>query len=254
MLETAYISLLCIITLLGVVTWLGTAKRPNKYGRYMKKDQKNTIAERKGWLMFEAPQWFSFALFFWLTAAETNLNAATYVLFGLWQCHYIYRAIIYPLRMKTEGKRLPIETIYFGIFFNSANGFINAYAVGHMEHLMSAAWLSDPRFIIGLAIAVAGWLINFHSDSTLINLRKPGDTGYKIPYGGMFRYVSAANYFGEILLWTGWAIMSWTPAGLVFAFFTVCNLGPRALSHHKWYVATFPEYPKERKALIPGVI
>lgn len=249
-----YIGLLCIITLLGLVTLWGTAKRPNKYGRYMKANQKNTIAERKGWLLFEAPQWFSFALVFWLTAAETNMNAATYVLFALWQGHYLYRALIYPLRMKTQGKRLPIETVYFGIFFNAANGFVNAYAVGHASHLAEAAWLLDPRFLVGFVVAVCGWLINFHSDSVLVNLRKPGETGYKIPHGGMFRYVSAANYFGEIVLWTGWAIMSWTPAGLVFAFFTVCNLGPRAISHHKWYVSTFPDYPQHRKALIPGLL
>ena len=249
-----YIGLLVVITLLGCFTWWGTAKRPNRYGRYMKDNQKNTVPERIGWLMFEAPQWFSFALFFWLTAAQTNLNAATFVLFGLWQCHYFYRALIYPLRMKSEGKRLPKETIYFGVFFNSANGFVNAYAIGHAEHLMSADWLNDPRFMIGLAVAVFGWIINFHSDSVLVNLRKPGETGYKIPHGGMFRFISAANYFGEIVLWCGWAIMSWTPAGLVFAFFTIANLAPRAISHHRWYKNTFPEYPINRKALIPWVV
>lgn len=254
MLYYIYIGLMVVITLLGLITWWSTTKKPNRYGRYMKPNQKNTIDERKGWLIFEAPQWFSFAIVFWLTAAATNLNPATYVLFGLWQCHYIYRALIYPMRMKASNKRLPMETVYFGLVFNSANGFINAYAVGHMEHLATAAWLSDPRFIVGLVVAVSGWIINFHSDSVLINLRKPGETGYKIPNGGMFRFVSAANYFGEIVLWTGWAMMSWTPAGLVFAFFTICNLGPRAVSHHRWYRETFPDYPGNRKALIPGLL
>src|SRR3546814_2048904 len=72
---------------------------------------------------------------------------------------------------------------------------------------MSDAWFSDPRFGLGLAIAVAGWLINFQADSILIRLRSDGVPGYKIPRGGAFRYVSAANYFGEIVLWTGWAVM-----------------------------------------------
>jgi len=32
---------------------------------------------------------------------------------------------------------------------------------------------------------------------------------------------------------------------------TIANLAPRALANHKWYKETFPEYPSQRKALIP---
>lgn len=249
-----YYTLLGLICFLAISTFLATRKKANRYGRYMKDNQKNTIDARLGWLIFESPQAFSFAIFFWLTASQTNINAATITLFALWQGHYIYRALIYPWRMKAGNKKFPMGSVYFGLVFNAANGFVNAYAVGHAEHLMTAEWLSDPRFIIGLVIAQIGWLINFHSDSILVNLRAPGETGYKIPQGGAFRYVSGANYLGEIILWCGWAIMSWTPAGLIFALFTIANLGPRALSHHQWYLDKFPDYPKSRKALIPGVL
>ena len=36
--------------------------------------------------------------------------------------------------------------------------------------------------------------MNVQADYILINLRKPNEKGYKIPRGGMFEYVSAANY------------------------------------------------------------
>ncbi|NCX34980.1 MAG: hypothetical protein EBX23_06415, partial [Proteobacteria bacterium] len=29
---------------------------------------------------------------------------------------------------------------------------------------------------------------------------------------------------------------------------------PRALAHHKWYQEKFSDYPKSRKAIIPGII
>ena len=90
-----------------------------------------------------------------------------------------------------------------------------------------------------------------HSDRVLINLRKPGETGYKIPVGGGYRWVTAPNYLGEILEWTGWAILTWSTAGLSFAVFTMANLAPRAFSNHTWYRENFPDYPPERKALIP---
>jgi len=43
------------------------------------------------------------------------------------------------------------------------------------------------------------------------------------------------------------------PAGLAFAVWTIANLAPRARSNHKWYRETFPDYPENRKALLPGV-
>ena len=59
---------------------------------------------------------------------------------------------------------------------------------------------------IGLAIWLAGWCNVVAADVTLVKLRKPGESGYKIPRGGLFEYVSAANYFSEIVEWVGYAI------------------------------------------------
>ena len=40
-----------------------------------------------------------------------------------------------------------------------------------------------------------------------------------------------------------------------FAFFTACNIGPRAYQHHQWYLAKFgSDYPRERKAVIPFLV
>jgi hypothetical protein len=87
----------------------------------------------------------------------------------------------------------------------------------------------------------------------LIALRRPGETGYRVPRGWLFERVSCPNYFGEILEWFGYALASWSLAGLAFALFTAANIGPRAFAHHRWYHRTFPGYPPQRKALIPFV-
>ncbi|HDP80029.1 MAG TPA: DUF1295 domain-containing protein, partial [Spirochaetes bacterium] len=92
---------------------------------------------------------------------------------------------------------------------------------------------------------------NMHADHVLKNLRSPGETGYRIPAGGLYRFVSCPNYFGEILEWTGWALATWSLPGLAFALFTMANLVPRARAHHRWYHETFPDYPAERKRVIP---
>ena len=87
----------------------------------------------------------------------------------------------------------------------------------------------------------------------LRTLRKPGESGYKIPHGGLYRWISAPNYFGELIEWTGFAIAAGTLPAWAFVIFTSANLVPRAWSNHQWYRKTFSDYPPERKAFLPYV-
>ena len=115
-------------------------------------------------------------------------------------------------------------------------------------------WFHDPRFIAGVIMFFTGVWINTNSDDRLRNLRRPGESGYKIPTGGMFEYVSGANFFGEIIEWAGFALASWSLPAACFAFCTLLNVGPRAIQHHQWYLEKFGDkYPKHRRALVPFV-
>ena len=109
-----------------------------------------------------------------------------------------------------------------------------------------------PAGIVGM-----GMLFNTlnHSDYIIRHLRKPGDTRHYIPRGGMFRYVSSANYFGELTEWVGFAIASWSWAGAVFAWWTFANLAPRAASLYKRYEKEFgQEFTSlHRKRIIPFI-
>ena len=81
------------------------------------------------------------------------------------------------------------------------------------------------------------------------------DTRHYLPRGGMFRYGSSANYFGELLEWTGFAVASWSWAGAVFAWWTFANLAPRAASLYKRYAQEFgKEFTAlKRKKIIPFI-
>ena len=95
------------------------------------------------------------------------------------------------------------------------------------EHLYST------NFIVGSALFWIGLAINWHSDHVLRNLRKPGETGYKIPNGGMFNFISGANFFGEIIEWFGFAMATgFNIPATTFALNTFFNIAPRAVSHH----------------------
>ena len=60
-------------------------------------------------------------------------------------------------------------------------------------------WFARPYIWVGGALFLAGMVINLRSDRIIRHLRRPGDTRHYIPYGGMFRYVSSANYFGDLV-------------------------------------------------------
>jgi len=187
-------------------------------------------------------------------AAEIAFRPVPLAFLFLWQLHYLHRTFVYPLRMRIGASRTPLTTLALAIAFNVTNASLNAYAISHgaLRHVES--WFTDPRFGIGVALFLVGWAVNLQSDTILRNLRKPGESGYAIPHGGLFRFVSCPNYLGEIIEWSGWALATWTWAGAAFAFFTIANLLPRALSHHRWYREKFPDYPRERKAIIPGLL
>lgn len=101
------------------------------------------------------------------------------------------------------------------------------------------SWLYSPLFILGTLVFFTGMVVNLQSDHIIRHLRKPGDTAHYIPKGGMFRYVTSANYFGEFTEWVGFAILSWSVGGAVFALWTFANLAPRARRIHQKYISGF---------------
>ena len=172
---------------------------------------------------------------------------------GLWEAHYLHRAYIYPLMLRGKHKRIPLTIAGLGFFFNMVDGYLNGRYIFAFSGGYPTSWLYDPRFLVGVALFIAGFVVNRQSDEILRRLRRPGESGYRIPYGGMFRWISCPNYLGEIVEWFGWALLTWSLSGLAFAVWTVANLAPRAWAHHRWYRENFPDYPRERQALVPGV-
>lgn len=164
--------------------------------------------------------------------------------------HYINRTFIFPFRLHTKGKKMPMIIVVSGIFFNLVNGFSLGFYFAHFASY-SATWFTDIRFISGIALFFIGMYINWKADNMLIHLRKSGETHYAIPNGWLFNKISCPNLFGETIEWMGFAILCWNLPAFTFFIWTAANVIPRAISHHKWYKEKFVAYPKDRKAVIP---
>jgi 3-oxo-5-alpha-steroid 4-dehydrogenase 1 len=220
------------------------------YGRHIRRGWGFTIDNKLGWVLMEAPAPVVFAVCFFLGG---HANAVALVFLALWEAHYLHRAFIYPFSLRGAAKRLPLVVMSFGFLFNIMNGYLNGRYIFSFSGGYNVGWLNDPRFIIGTALFMLGFIINRQADQALRELRRPGETGYKISNRRLYRWVSCPNYLGEISIWIGWALATWSLPGLAFAFWTVANLLPRAKAHHAWYLRTFPDYPPERKALVPRI-
>lgn len=221
------------------------------YGRHMRDGWGPSIPSRVGWILMELPAVALFAGIFLL--GDHRFELVPLVLLGIWQIHYVHRTFVFPFRLRAKGKRMPLSIPLMAICFNSLNAYVNARWISHLGTYQSE-WLTDPRFLIGVLVFFTGMAINLHADTVLINLRKPGETGYKIPKGGLYEYVTCPNYLGEMLEWIGWAILTWSLAGLAFAIYTAANLAPRAVTNHRWYHEKFDDYPKKRRAVIPFLL
>lgn len=221
------------------------------YGRHARPGWGFTLGNRSGWIIMESASPVLFLV--WFLAGPYNHSLPALIFLVLWQAHYVHRAFVYPFMLRNHTRRMTLTVILMGLVFNTANTYINGRYLFHFSGGYPESWIKDPRFIIGAALFIAGFIINRHSDLILRKLRRPGESGYKVPCGGFFHWVSCPNYLGEIIIWLGWAVMTWSLAGVSFAAWTAANLVPRARSHQKWYLDHFPEYPAERKALLPGI-
>lgn len=252
MTETHFIRLLLYLWLgLAVIVAVVLLKISAPYGRHRRRGWGPGIPNRLGWLLMEAPSPLVYLTFFLLDGRGADPVGIVFCV--LWLGHYLYRAFVFPFLIRTRGKVMPLGVAGMAIFFNTINAYTNSRWLNALGPARDASWLVDPRFILGCLLFLGGFLVHLRSDARLRELRRDGD-GYSIPRGGLFELVSCPNYLGEIVQWSGWALLTWSLPGAVFAIWTAANLAPRALSHHRWYKETFADYPPRRRALIPGLL
>jgi len=248
----------------GVVTFVLLIFLAAPYGRYSTNALAPyfgfTVSGKFAWVFQEAPCLWVAAILIFLgnnpCLADHN-NLSTLVLLSMFLVHYTQRTCVFPFLIR-QCKDCPFGIFFMAFSFCCVNGWLqSAFLLRHHCTSPSKLEVWHPQFILGSLLFIFGFVCNLHADHVLRNLRKTtikATQRYSIPYGGMFKYVSAANYFGEIMEWCGYAVAMNNFVGVAFAFFTFCNIGPRGRQHHQWYLNVFKEqnYSKlNRKAVIP---
>lgn len=248
--EDLYNYSIYLILLFAVIAFISLLFVSAPYGKFSRSGWGPVLKSKWAWMIMEFPSPALMILFF-ITSGTKSLPVIVFVI--VWLIHYTHRTFIYPFRQSGREKSFPFILVLMAIIFNCLNGFVNGFGVLHLVNYDNS-WLLSWQFISGLLIFFAGLAINKTADEKLKLLRKGNPGAYVIPDGWLFDYISCPHYFGEIIEWAGWAVMTWSLPGLTFFIFTFANLFPRAVASHKWYKSRFPGYPAGRKAVIPFLI
>lgn len=226
--------------------------RDTPYGRHAGGARGPTLDARWGWVVMEILSPTLMVITF--ATGRRQGDAWAWLFLAMWLAHYANRAVVQPFRWRGTPTPMPWFIAVLGALFNLVNGYTNGRWLFALGPGYSPGWFRDPRFVVGLAMFVVGMAVNVHADEVLRGLRREGEGGYKIPRGGLYRWVSCPNYLGELIEWSGFALCTWSLPAAAFAWWTFANLFPRALAHHRWYRAKFPDYPPERRAVVPFVV
>ncbi len=220
------------------------------YGMFRDSRWGISLNNKVAWVLMEAPVFIVMALLWW--GSERRFETAPLIIFLLFELHYFQRSFVFPFLMKGKS-RMPVSIMLMGVVFNVLNGFMQGEWLFYLAPAdrYTTEWLTTPPFIIGTLIFFTGMVINWHSDNVIRHLRQPGDTRHYLPQKGLYRYVTSANYFGELVEWTGFAILTWSAAGAVFAWWTFANLVPRANAIYHRYQQEFGTQMGNRKRIFP---
>ena len=224
------------------------------YGMFRTSSWGRAIDNRWAWMWMEMPVFVVMLVLWWQSGV--GLTWPTFLFLLLFELHYFQRSFIFPF-MITGKSKMPLAIMFMGVVFNVLNGVMQAGGLFYFPETDYAAegwkYLLRPQAMTGLIVFFAGLAINWHSDHVIRHLRKLGDTAHYLPEKGFYRYVTSANYFGELVEWTGFALLTASPAAWVFVWWTFANLVPRANAIHRRYRQEFGEKVGQRKRIIPFI-
>lgn len=242
------------MTAMAVVVFVSLYFVNAGYGQFRTKQWGWSINNKVAWMLMEVPVFLVMLFIWWQSPCKWVLPQL--VLFGLFQLHYFQRSFIFPCLM-TGKSRMPLAVMLMGVTFNVINGLMQGgglYWFPNPDFAEGAQYLTRWNAICGIALFIIGLVVNWHSDHVIRHLRQPGDTNHYLPQKGMYRYVTSANYLGELMEWVGFALSAATPVAWVFPLWTAANLVPRARAINKRYREEFGnEAVGNRKSVIPFI-
>ncbi|XP_021114254.1 3-oxo-5-alpha-steroid 4-dehydrogenase 1 isoform X1 [Heterocephalus glaber] len=168
-----------LMMLTGCVCFALLLRLSSPYGRYASQWPGPRVPARVAWALQELPA-LAWPLLECTCASPQRLDRLpNRVLLAMYLVHYVHRSLIFPFLIR-GGKPMPLVTCVLAFLFCTCNGYLQTRYLSWYA-VYAEDWVTQPCFLAGFALWLTGMLINIQSDHILRNLRKPEETGYKIP-------------------------------------------------------------------------
>lgn len=191
-------------------------------------------------------------------ARRQHMEMAVKVAAACWTVHYVKRLLETLFVHRFSHGTMPITNLFKNCSYYWLFGLYIGYYVNHP--LYTAPALGPVQVFGGLAAFLFAELGNLSIHIALRNLRPPGTKERRIPvptanpFTKLFDMVSCPNYTYEVMAWASFTFMTQClPAGL-FTLAGLYQMTVWALGKHRLYKAEFPNYPRQRKAILPFLI
>lgn len=251
--ESQYYAMIKIMFIVGLFVFIALFFIQAGYRKFQKSSviwSVLLLPNKIAWILMECPVFIVMMLYLFNalfhldpSVERRQVTIETLFCFSLFQLHYFQRSFIF------------IVVMLAGAAFNTRNGILqgnwlcNISSDDYYDNLFK-----QKSFYLGVIIFFTGMFINIHSDHVIRTLRKRGDTNHYLPQRGMYRFVTSAICLGEIIEWTGYAILTQSLCGVLFVYWTIANLVPRSFSIYNLYLNEFGSDVLKKKRIIPFIM
>ncbi|KAE9418079.1 hypothetical protein Angca_007742 [Angiostrongylus cantonensis] len=183
--------------------------------------------------------------------------AVTYA-FICWSIHYAKRLFETEFIHRFSNETMPRFNVIKNCSYYWGFAAFIAYFTNHPAY--TPPYFGSCQVYFGLVAFAIAEFGNLSIHILLRNLRPPGTRERRIPRPDgnpmslLFNFVSCPNYTYEVMSWVSFSIMVQSLPSLLFTIAGFIQMTIWAKNKHRIYNKEFPDYPKERKAIVPFLI
>lgn len=126
---------------------------------------------------------------------------------GLVSAHFAKRCLEVLFLHKYSGFTNGFSTVAISSLYATLSGLVGALAATELQPALVSAPPFTTWLVPGLVLWTLGQGGNLYHHWLLANLRKPGETDYKVPKGGLFGLVACPHYLFELVGWLGFSLV-----------------------------------------------
>ncbi|XP_054158091.1 probable very-long-chain enoyl-CoA reductase art-1 [Oppia nitens] len=175
-----------------------------------------------------------------------------------WSIHYVKRILETLFVHRFSHSTMPLMNLFKNCSYYWGFAFYIGYYVNHP--LYTEPYLGKLQVyssLIGFLLFEFG---NLSIHLALRDLRPAGSTERRIPmptanpFTILFQYVSCPNYAYEWYSWAAFSVMTQCLPAAMFTAAGFIQMAIWALAKHRNYKKEFPNYPRNRKAIVPFIL